>query len=57
MELILQNHLIIMKLYLGQILKKPKFLNIVIKINTKKSPKEFIEIFKKIEKKLGRKKG
>jgi 2-amino-4-hydroxy-6-hydroxymethyldihydropteridine diphosphokinase len=37
--------------------QKPKFINIVIQTNTKKSPKELIKIFKSIEKKLGRKKG
>ncbi|MDA9678110.1 2-amino-4-hydroxy-6-hydroxymethyldihydropteridine diphosphokinase [Candidatus Pelagibacter sp.] len=34
---------------------KPKFINIVIKLNTKISPKKFLEICKSIEKKLGRK--
>jgi 2-amino-4-hydroxy-6-hydroxymethyldihydropteridine diphosphokinase len=35
---------------------KPKFLNIVILINTNNSPKKILEIFKKIEIQLGRKK-
>ena len=35
---------------------KPKFINIVIMLNTKISPKKFLEISKSIEKKLGRKK-
>ena len=35
---------------------KPRFINIVILSNTKKSPKKFLQIFKSIEKKLGRKK-
>ena len=34
----------------------PKFINIVIQSNTFISPKKFLEIFKTIEKKLGRKK-
>ena len=34
----------------------PKFLNIVIQSNTKKTPKKLLEIFKLIETKLGRKK-
>ena len=34
--------------------KNPKFINIVIKSNTKKSPEKLLKIFKKIEKKLGR---
>ena len=34
--------------------KKPKFINIVIKSNTKVSPQKLIGIFKLIEKKLGR---
>ena len=34
--------------------KKPKFINIVVQSNTKFSPKKLIEIFKIIEKKLGR---
>ncbi len=34
--------------------KKPKFINIVIKSNTKESPQKLISIFKTIEKKLGR---
>ena len=33
---------------------KPKFINIVIQSNTKFSPQKLIEIFKIIEKKLGR---
>ena len=33
---------------------KPKFINIVVQSNTKFSPKKLIEIFKIIEKKLGR---
>ena len=37
--------------------KKPKFINIVIQSNTIKSPKNLLQIFKKIEKKLGRSKG
>jgi 2-amino-4-hydroxy-6-hydroxymethyldihydropteridine diphosphokinase len=37
-------------------IKKPKFINIVIKSDTKFSPKKLLEIFKLIEKKLGRKK-
>jgi|TARA_B100001093_G_scaffold63420_1_gene53293 2-amino-4-hydroxy-6-hydroxymethyldihydropteridine diphosphokinase len=37
--------------------KKPKFINIVIQSGTNKSPQNLIEIFKKIEKKLGRSKG
>tara|TARA_B100001063_G_scaffold137165_1_gene128201 strand:- start:658 stop:1134 length:477 start_codon:yes stop_codon:yes gene_type:complete len=36
--------------------KKPKFLNIIIQTDTKFSPKKYIQIFKFIEKKLGRKK-
>ena len=35
---------------------KPKFLNIVAEINTNLTPKKLLEIFKSIEKKLGRKK-
>ncbi len=35
---------------------KPKFINIVIQTNTKFSPEKFLNIFKFIEKKLGRKK-
>ena len=35
---------------------KPKFINIIIQSDTKFSPKKFLEIFKSIEKKLGRKK-
>ena len=35
---------------------KPKFFNVVIESNTKISPVKLIEIFKLIEKKLGRKK-
>jgi|TARA_B100001059_G_scaffold229676_1_gene262607 2-amino-4-hydroxy-6-hydroxymethyldihydropteridine diphosphokinase len=35
---------------------KPKFINIVIQSDTKFTPKKFLDIFKKIEKKLGRKK-
>ena len=34
--------------------KKPKFINIVIQSNTKKSPQNLLEIFKTIEKNLGR---
>ena len=34
---------------------KPKFINVVIKSNTKISPKKFLQISKTIEKKLGRK--
>ena len=34
----------------------PKFINIIIQSNTFISPKKFLEIFKTIEKKLGRKK-
>ena len=35
---------------------KPKFINIVVQSNTKKSPEKLLKIFKSIEKKLGRKK-
>ena len=35
---------------------KPKFINIVIQSNTRFSPQKFLEIFKSIEKTLGRKK-
>ena len=35
---------------------KPKFINVIIQSDTKFSPKKFLEIFKSIEKKLGRKK-
>ena len=35
---------------------KPKFINIILQSDTKFSPKKFLEIFKSIEKKLGRKK-
>ena len=35
---------------------KPKFFNIIIQSDTKFSPKKLLEIFKLIEKKLGRKK-
>ena len=35
---------------------KPKFINIIIQSNTRLLPKKFLEIFKSIEKKLGRKK-
>jgi 2-amino-4-hydroxy-6-hydroxymethyldihydropteridine diphosphokinase len=35
---------------------KPKFINIVVQSNTKASPEKLLEIFKSIEKKLGRKK-
>ena len=35
---------------------KPKFINIIIESNTKFSPQKFLQIFKSIEKKLGRKK-
>ena len=35
---------------------KPKFINIVIQTNTKFSPEKLLNIFKFIEKKLGRKK-
>ena len=34
----------------------PKFINVIIQSDTKFSPKKFLEIFKSIEKKLGRKK-
>ena len=34
---------------------KPRFINIVIRSNTKKSPKKILQIFKSIEKRLGRK--
>ena len=34
----------------------PKFINIVVQSNTKASPEKLLEIFKSIEKKLGRKK-
>ncbi len=34
--------------------KNPKFINIVIQSNTKKTPNELINIFKSIEKDLGR---
>ena len=37
--------------------KKPKFINIVVRSNTKTSPYKLLEIFKTIEKKLGRSKG
>tara|TARA_Y100001936_G_C15820036_1_gene531197 strand:+ start:221 stop:697 length:477 start_codon:yes stop_codon:yes gene_type:complete len=37
-------------------IKKPKFLNIVIQIDTNFSPKKCLEIFRSIEIKLGRKK-
>ena len=37
-------------------ISKPKFINIVIQSNTRFSPKKFLEIFKSVEKKLGRKK-
>ncbi len=33
---------------------KPKFINIIVKSNTRFSPKKLIKIFKVIEKKLGR---
>ncbi len=36
--------------------QKPKYLNIVIQINTNLQPSKLLEIFKSIEKKLGRKK-
>ena len=36
---------------------KPKFLNIIISINGNFSPNKLLKIFKKIESKLGRKKG
>ena len=35
---------------------KPKYINIIIQTNTRLKPKKFLEIFKSIEKKLGRKK-
>ena len=35
--------------------KKPKFYNIILQSNTKFSPKKLLNIFKSIEKKLGRK--
>ncbi len=35
--------------------KNPKFINIVIQSNTRKTPQKLINIFKTIEKKLGRK--
>ena len=38
-------------------ISKPKFINIVIQCNTILSPKDLLQIFKSIEKKLGRKKG
>ena len=37
--------------------KNPKFLNIVLKISTNLKPSNLIEIFQKIEKSIGRKKG
>ena len=37
-------------------IKNPKFLNIVLKVNTKIEPLKLIKIFKSIEKSLGRKK-
>ena len=37
-------------------ISKPKFINIVIQSRTKFPPKKLLEIFKSIEKKLGRKK-
>ena len=37
--------------------KDPKFLNIIIKIITIKSPKNLLKLCKKIERDLGRKKG
>ena len=37
-------------------IKYPKFINIVIQSNTKFAPSKFLEIFKSIEKRLGRKK-
>ena len=37
--------------------KNPKFINIVIQSNTKLSPEKLIELFKSIEKKMGRVKG
>ena len=36
--------------------RKPKFINIIIQSDTKFSPQKFLEIFKAIEKELGRKK-
>jgi len=35
---------------------QPKFINIIIQSNTKFAPKKYLDIFKAIEKKLGRKK-
>jgi 2-amino-4-hydroxy-6-hydroxymethyldihydropteridine diphosphokinase len=35
---------------------QPKFINIIIQSNTKFTPKKYLDIFKAIEKKLGRKK-
>ena len=37
-------------------IRYPKFINIVIQSNTKFAPSKFLEIFKSIEKRLGRKK-
>ena len=37
-------------------INNPKFINIIVQSNTKFSPQRFLEIFKSIEKKLGRKK-
>ena len=37
-------------------IKNPKFLNIVLKVNTKIEPLKLIKIFKSIEKSLGRRK-
>ena len=37
-------------------INKPKFINIVIQSNTRFTPKKLLEIFKSIEKKIGRKK-
>lgn len=37
-------------------IKNPKFVNIIIQSNTKFSPQRFLEIFKSIEQKLGRRK-
>tara|TARA_Y100000768_G_C23963495_1_gene676670 strand:- start:608 stop:1084 length:477 start_codon:yes stop_codon:yes gene_type:complete len=36
--------------------KNPKFINVVVSSNTNLSPKKILEIFKSIEKRLGRKK-
>ncbi len=45
-----------MKVYLGPILKNPKFLNIVVKIKTHLTPLKLIKKCKEIENRLGRKK-